>query len=149
MELKRTIDAHPGSTYGITSIMPLVDPSELITNERGSSDSQELINFIVTAVGDQKAFKIWRIIRNNGEIDLHMHIKIDTNLSNGIHFILQTDAAQLVCCDNTNILKFYDFVDKLALKEKEENDQDIKKFSELVSAAFREADRDNSGYLDI
>jgi hypothetical protein len=41
MELKRTIDAHPGSTYGITTIMPLVDPSELITNERGSSESQD------------------------------------------------------------------------------------------------------------
>jgi len=78
-----------------------------------------------------------------------MHIKIETTLANGIHFMLQTDAAQLVCCDNTNILKLYDFVDKLALKEKEENDQDIKKFSELVSAAFREADGDNSGYLDI
>ena len=78
-----------------------------------------------------------------------MHIKIETTLANGIHFMLQTDAAQLVCCDNTNILKFYDFVDKLALKEKEDNDQDIKKFSELVSAAFREADGDNSGYLDI
>lgn len=51
-----------------------------------------------------------------------MHIKIETTLTNGIHFMLQTDAAQLVCCDNTNILKFYDFVDKLALKEKEEND---------------------------
>ena len=54
-----------------------------------------------------------------------------------------------MCCDNTNILKFYDFVDKLALKEKEENEADIKKFSELVSAAFREADQDNSGFLDI
>lgn len=54
-----------------------------------------------------------------------------------------------MCCDNTNILKFYDFVDKLALREKEENEADIKKFSELVSAAFREADYDNSGFLDI
>lgn len=146
-DLKRTIDAHPGSVHGITVIMPLVDPSELITNER-ASDSQDC-NYIVTAVGDQKAFKIWRIMRSNGDIDLHMHIKIETTLANGIHFMLQTDAAQLVCCDNTNVLKFYDFVDKLALKEKEENDKDIKKFSELVSAAFREADGDNSGYLDI
>lgn len=50
-ELKRTIDAHPGSAYGITSIMPLVDPSELITHERAGSDSADC-NFIVTAVGD-------------------------------------------------------------------------------------------------
>ena len=33
LQLKRTFDAHPGSAYGVTTILPLVDPSELITNE--------------------------------------------------------------------------------------------------------------------
>lgn len=52
--LKRTIDAHPGSSYGITVMMPLVDPSELITNERTASVPEGVSesNFIVTAAGD-------------------------------------------------------------------------------------------------
>ena len=47
-----------------------------------------------------------------------MHITTETSLDKGIHFIEQTDSAQFVCCDTTNVLKFYDFIDKAALKEK-------------------------------
>jgi hypothetical protein len=52
--LKRTIDAHPGSNYGITVMMPLVNPSELITNERNTSAAESVSesHFIVTAAGD-------------------------------------------------------------------------------------------------
>lgn len=112
--LRNTIDAHPGTIHGVTVILPLVNPSELITNER-DSDSK----FIVTAAGDNKAFKIWKVVTNpNGDLSLQMHITIETSLDKGIHFIEQTDSAQFVCCDTTNVLKFYDFIDKAALKEK-------------------------------
>lgn len=47
------------------------------------------------------------------------------------------------------MLRFYDFVDKNVQKEKEERDKEIKQFGELVTAGFREIDKDNSGYLDI
>jgi hypothetical protein len=63
--------------------------------------------------------------------------------------MLQTDSTQLVCCDNTTVLKFYDFVDRQETRRKEDHEKGIKQFSDLVSAAFRECDKDNSGYLDI
>ena len=49
-----------------------------------------------------------------------MHIKIETTLTSGIRFVLQTSPTQIVCVDAGNTLKFYDFVDKNAQKEKEE-----------------------------
>ena len=148
---KNTFEAHSDSTYGITAIVPLIDPSELITNERPnamSGDSCES-NFIVTAAGDKVTFKIWRIIKNGRDVDLQMHIKVDTKIPNGIHYVLQTSPTQIVCCNNANTLKFYDFVDKVALREKEDNDKHIEMFSQLVGEAFTEADEDRSGYLDI
>lgn len=117
--LRGTINAHPDSSHGVTVIMPLVNPSELITNERAVGN--EAAAFIVTAAGDQKAFKVWKVV---GSTELQMHIMIHTSLENGIHYMLQTDAAQFVCCDNTNVLKFYDFVDNAALHEKEETEKE-------------------------
>ena len=142
--LKNTINSHPGSTHGVTVIQPLVNPSELITNER-SGLSEKGSNFIVTAAGDQKAFKIWKVVG----IELSMHITIETSLDHGIHHILQTDSAQFVCCDKTNLLKFYDFVDKAAIAEKEQTERENQAFADLVTAAFKECDKDNSGFLDI
>lgn len=137
---KAVINAHPDSAYGVTVIMPLVNPSELIT---GHSDRNG--NFIVTAAGDQKAFKIWKVVGT----ELQMHITIQTSMDNGIHHMLQTDSARFVCCDNTNVLKFYDFVDMAAIAEKEQTERENQAFADLVTAAFKECDVDNSGFLDI
>jgi Ca2+-binding EF-hand superfamily protein len=145
--LKATINAHPDSQYGITVITPLVSPSELITNERAVGEDGA--NFIVTAAGDQKVFKIWKTVFTAFNFDMQMHIMIHTSLDNGIHYMLQTGPAQFVCCDNTNVLKFYDFVDNAALHEKQETEKENKAFADLVTAAFNECDVDRSGYLDI
>jgi hypothetical protein len=103
-ELKKEIDAHAGSAYGITAIVPLLEPSELITNERPNAitnESGKESTYFVTAAGDKPSFKIWKILKNASEIDITMHIKIDTTLTSGIHFLLQTSSTQIVCCDNT------------------------------------------------
>ena len=105
--------------------------------------------FIVTAAGDKVTFKIWKIAKSGNEIDLQMHIKVDTKIQTGIHYVLQTSPTQIVCCNDSNVLKFYDFVDKVALRDKEDNEKQIEMFSGLVAEAFREADEDNSGFLDI
>jgi hypothetical protein len=122
---KNIYDAHQGSEYGITAIIPLFKPSELITNERpnamGGESSES--TFIATAAGDKVTFKIWKIVKNGNEIDLQMHIKVDTRIPTGIHYVLQTSPTQIVCCNDNNVLKFYDFVDKVALREKEENEK--------------------------
>ena len=122
---KNIYDAHPGSLYGITAIVPLFKPSELITNERPNAMGGESADstFIVTAAGDKVTFKIWKIAKSGNEIDLQMHIKVDTKIPTGIHYVLQTSPTQIVCCNDSNVLKFYDFVDKVALRDKEDNEK--------------------------
>ncbi len=47
------------------------------------------------------------------------HIRIDTSLTLGIKYLLETSSTQIVAVDSDKTLKFYDFVDK-AVKEAEE-----------------------------
>lgn len=75
----------------------------MITNERQSAINHETGKenvYIVTTAGDKASFKIWKIIKNSAEIDITMHIKIDTTITTGIHFVLQISPTQIVCCDN-------------------------------------------------
>jgi hypothetical protein len=37
------------------------------------------------------------------------HVMITTSFIDGIHFVLQSSADQLVCVDGNKTLKFYDF----------------------------------------
>ena len=62
---------------------------------------------------------------------------------------MQTSASQLVGVNHDKTLMFYDFVDKTAQSEKEEMDRMTEEFAGLVEAAFREADADGNGWLDL
>ena len=44
---------------------------------------------------------------------------------------------------------FYDFVDKTAQQEKEDYERNTQEFASLVEEAFREADDDGNGWLDM
>ena len=44
---------------------------------------------------------------------------------------------------------FYDFVDKTEQMEKEEMERMTQEFAVLVEEAFREADADGNGWLDL
>ena len=70
-------------------------------------------------------------------------------MENGIKYLLQTSPTQLVCVNTDKVLKFYDFVDKQAQADKEEQERSLDEFASLVAEAFREADADNSGWLDL
>lgn len=62
---------------------------------------------------------------------------------------MQTSPTQLVGVDFEKTLMFYDFVDKTAQLEKEEMERMTQEFSTLVEEAFREADGDGNGWLDL
>lgn len=78
-----------------------------------------------------------------------IHIKIATTFTNGIKYVLQTSSTQLVCVNHEKTLKFYDFVDKTAQAEKKELEKQTAEFSVLVGDAFKEADADGNGWLDL
>lgn len=52
-----------------------------------------------------------------------MHIQFKTSFSEGIKFVLQTSGTQLVASNFDKTLMFYDFVDKTAQIEKEEQER--------------------------
>lgn len=78
-----------------------------------------------------------------------IHIRISTTFDNGIKYVLQTSPTQLVCVNHEKTLKFYDFVDKTAQQEKKQLEEDTQRFSVLVGEAFKEADADGNGWLDL
>lgn len=62
---------------------------------------------------------------------------------------MQTAPTQLVGVNYEQKLMFYDFVDKTAQLEKEEMDRMTADFAGLVEEAFKEADQDRNGWLDL
>lgn len=80
---------------------------------------------------------------------MKVHLQIKTSFTQGIKFIVQTSASQLVGVNFDKTLMFYDFVDKTAQMEKEEMERMTEEFGSLVESAFREADGDGNGWLDL
>ena len=62
---------------------------------------------------------------------------------------MQTSPTQLVGVNFEKKLMFYDFVDKTAQQEKEDMERNTQEFASLVEEAFREADDDGNGWLDM
>ena len=80
---------------------------------------------------------------------MKVHIQIKTSFTEGIKYIVQTSPTQLVGVNFDKKLMFYDFVDKTAQMEKEDMERMTSEFSGLVEEAFREADADGNGWLDL
>lgn len=125
--LKSVYDTHLGTgDCGITAIVELKNPSYLITGELPGTNKDR---FLVTAASSSSHVKVFRV-KNNEE--LQGHLKIETSLSGGIRFVLQTSPTQLVFVDNDRILKFYEFIDKAAKLEEEEKAKQNKEFASLI-----------------
>ena len=152
--LKMVMDAHPGSQEGVSQIVRLVDPSPMITGDKVGDKCQ----FLVSTAADQPEILIWRLqvsSAGNGQaassqtVNMKVHIQIKTSFVEGLKFIVQTSPTQLVGVNHDKKLMFYDFVDKSAQVEKEEMERMTTEFSALVEEAFREADSDGNGWLDL
>jgi Ca2+-binding EF-hand superfamily protein len=143
--LAQVVVAHDGSKEGISSILELENPSSLISG----ADEPGEEKYLVSTARDLPEILIWKLSVVEGAVKLAIHIKIATTFESGIKYVLQTSPIQLVCVNHEKTLKFYDFVDKRAQKEKKELEKQTEEFSVLVGEAFREADDDGNGWLDI
>lgn len=63
--------------------------------------------------------------------------------------MVQTSPTQLVGVNFEKTLMFYDFVDKSAQAERDRLEEDRNEFATLVEEAFRDADQDGNGWLDL
>lgn len=147
--IKQVFDAHPGSEKGISQILRLENPSPMIIGDKAADNSQ----FLVSSAADKPEILIWRLTVNpqaaSQTVNMKVHIQIKTSFSEGIKFIVQTSPTQLVGVNFDKTLMFYDFVDKTAQMEQEELERSTQEFSLLVEEAFREADDDGNGWLDL
>jgi len=146
--IKQVFDAHPGSQQGVSQILRLVDPSPMIIGDKAGENCQ----FLVSTAADKPEILVWRLQvtpHQSQTINMKVHIQIKTSFVEGIKFIVQTSPTQLVGVNFDKKLMFYDFVDKTAQMEKEEMERMTQEFSLLVEEAFREADSDGNGWLDI
>ena len=146
--IKQVFDAHPGSEQGVSQILCLKDPSPMIIGDKGGEGCQ----FLVSTAADKPEILIWRLQvtpQATQTINMKVHIQIKTSFTQGIKYIIQTSPTQLVGVNHEKTLMFYDFVDKTAQQEKEDMERMTEEFSALVEEAFREADADGNGWLDL
>ena len=94
--LKQVVAAHENCEQGISSIVELTNPSQLIAGDKASEDDK----FLVSSACDRPELLIWRLGKKDGEIKLTVHIKIATTFDNGIKYVLQTSPTQLVCVNH-------------------------------------------------
>ena len=141
-------DAHDESPLGISSIVELKEPSYCLRGERTAADPE--VRYIVTSCFDRPEFKMWKmqVAGPKGRPEFTFHLQIQTSLT-GISRILQSTPSQLVCVDNTQCLKFYDFVDRVEQRKKESFEEKVAKFQDQIFQTFRKMDSDASGNLDI
>ena len=147
--IKQVFDAHPGSNKGVSQILKLVDPSPMIIGDKSNSENSQ---FLVSAAADKPEILIWRLQVNPQAvqtINMKVHIQIKTSFTEGIKYIIQTSPTQLVGVNFDKTLMFYDFVDKAAQNEKDFAEKARVVFASLVEEAFREADEDGNGWLDL
>jgi hypothetical protein len=87
------------------------------------------LRYVVTSAFDKSEFKIWKL-QNRGSHarpEFTQHIRIVTSLS-GIKSVLQSGPDQIVCVDNQQTLKFYNFISKVEQKKKEAFQQALSHF---------------------
>ena len=143
--IKDAIDAHPGSSQGVSQIFKLRNPSPMVMLDKGD----ENCSFLVSSAADKPEILIWRMQVQGGNVVMKVHIQIKTSFTEGIKYIIQTSPTQLVAVNFDQTLMFYDFVDKAAQTEAEDKERLSAEFSSLVEEAFREADGDGNGWLDL
>ena len=81
---KKTYDAHPESDAGISAIIELKTQSELLRGANCGSD----FKLIATASEGAKEFRLWKLEMSTAT--LHPYLKIETTLTGGIKYLLET-----------------------------------------------------------
>lgn len=122
-QCKNIYQAHPESDAGISSILELQTQSELLRGEPLATSQN--IKLIATASEGAKEFRLWKLNLDNQT--LHPYLKIETTISGGIKYLVESTDTQIVAA-NEKCIKFYDFIDK---SEKTEKDQATAKKKEL------------------
>ena len=59
------------------------------------------------------------MLNNEDKVTLTPHFRVETSLSEGIKYLLQSSQTQIVAVDNFKTLKFYEFIDKQKKEEEE------------------------------
>ena len=104
---KNIYQAHPESDAGISSILELQTKSELLRGE--PLETSQNIKLIATASEGAKEFRLWKLNLDNQT--LHPYLKIETTISGGIKYLVESQDTQIVAA-NEKCIKFYDFIDK-------------------------------------
>lgn len=79
---KKVYDAHPESDAGISEILELKTQSELLRGPEGN------FKLIATSSAGAKEFRLWKL--DLTACTLQPYLKIETTLTNGIKYLLET-----------------------------------------------------------
>lgn len=135
--IKKSYDAHPESTAGISAIIEVKSKSPLL---RGPNDDPNF-KLIATASLGAPQYRLWRL--NSQTIELQPYLKIETTFTDGIKYLLETQDNQLVAA-NSGIIKFYDFIDKQQRDANEQTQKQKEKLQELMKKLFSDLDKENT-----
>lgn len=124
-------DAHPESNEGISCILEIKSKSELLTGEPNSAEFEKEFKLLATSSLGAKEFRLWKLRRST--VSLYPYLKIETTITGGIEFLLETTDTQLVAA-NSECIKFYDFIDK----SKKDAEDALKKDTAALNSRIKE-----------
>jgi Ca2+-binding EF-hand superfamily protein len=88
-------------------------------------------------------------MKNEETISLTPHFRIETSLSNGIKYLLQSSETQIVAVDNFKTLKFYEFIDKEKKDVEERQAAEEEKINKGIKEILHKYDVDKDGLISF
>ncbi len=82
------------------------------------------------------------------KITMQPHFRIETSLSEGIKYLLQSSPSQIVAVDNFKTLKFYEFFDKQKREEEEKQAKYQEQIRQYIKDMIDKYDVDCNGMLN-
>lgn len=103
------------------------------------------IKLIATASEGAKEFRLWKL--NLETQTLHPYLKIETTISGGIKYLVESQDTQIVAA-NEKCIKFYDFIDKSDKQARDKDAAEKKELNKKMKDIFESVDTNNLGKLD-
>ena len=103
----------------------------MLIGENNVDEFKKDFKLLATASSGAKEFRLWKLRKST--VSLFPYLKIETTITGGIEFLLETTDTQLVAA-NATCIKFYDFIDK----QKQESEAGEKKVTQELNDKIKE-----------
>lgn len=117
----------------------------MLIGEHNVEEFNKEFKLLATASLGAKEFRLWKLKKST--VSLFPYLKIETTITGGIQFLLETTDTQLVAA-NATCIKFYDFIDKQKKETEEAEKKTTQELNDRIKELFVTIDKDQVWKLD-